>query len=151
MSDGGRERVSLGVNMWKSYQKWSVRRSAVRSIAWLDVIVSYRLRQARSPRVSPPLRHPAQCDTGPELYRMSRRVPTAAETPPSSQRDEGEWLAETARTAPPPVASDRMRPLTTTRTRAGAFSDRGLCTRAAVSSHKHLTRPSSAAAADSER
>jgi len=30
MSDGGRDRVSLGVGVWKSSQKWSVRRSAVR-------------------------------------------------------------------------------------------------------------------------
>src|SRR6266850_1348160 len=36
MSDGGRERALLGVGVWKSSQKWSVRRSAVRSIAWLD-------------------------------------------------------------------------------------------------------------------
>src|SRR6266480_1875880 len=36
MSDGGPERVSLGVEVWKSSQKWSVQRSAVRSIAWLD-------------------------------------------------------------------------------------------------------------------
>ena len=37
MSDGGRGRASLGVEVWKSSQKWSVQRSAVRSIAWLDV------------------------------------------------------------------------------------------------------------------
>src|SRR5438132_13233840 len=37
MSDGGRGRASLGVGVWKSSQKWSVQRSAVRSIAWLDV------------------------------------------------------------------------------------------------------------------
>ncbi|MEO7966749.1 MAG: hypothetical protein ABIT38_22855 [Gemmatimonadaceae bacterium] len=36
MSDGGRERAPLGLEMWKSSQKWSVQRSAVRSIAWLD-------------------------------------------------------------------------------------------------------------------
>ena len=36
MSDGGRGRVSLGVEVWKSSQKWRVQRSAVRSIAWLD-------------------------------------------------------------------------------------------------------------------
>ena len=36
MSDGGRERASLGVEVLKSSQKWSVKRSAVRSIAWLD-------------------------------------------------------------------------------------------------------------------
>jgi hypothetical protein len=36
MSDGGRERATLGVKVWKSSQKWSVQRSAVRSIAWLD-------------------------------------------------------------------------------------------------------------------
>jgi hypothetical protein len=35
MSDGGRERASLGAEVWKSSQKRSVRRSAVRSIAWL--------------------------------------------------------------------------------------------------------------------
>ena len=38
MSDGGRGRASLGVEVWKSSQKWSVQRSAVRSIAWLDLI-----------------------------------------------------------------------------------------------------------------
>jgi len=37
MSDGGRGRASLGVKVWKSSQKWSVRRSAVRSIAWLGL------------------------------------------------------------------------------------------------------------------
>src|SRR5438105_1530048 len=36
MSDGGRERASVGVEVWKSSQKESVQRSAVRSIAWLD-------------------------------------------------------------------------------------------------------------------
>jgi hypothetical protein len=38
MSDGGRERASLEVEVWKSSQKWSVQRSAVRSIAWLDLL-----------------------------------------------------------------------------------------------------------------
>ena len=38
MSDGGRDRAAVGVKVWKSSQKWSVQRSAVRSIAWLDVI-----------------------------------------------------------------------------------------------------------------
>src|SRR4051794_39103807 len=38
MSDGGRERASLGVEVWKSSQELSVRRSAVRSIAWLDAV-----------------------------------------------------------------------------------------------------------------
>src|SRR5882724_9663441 len=33
MSDGGPERALLAVEMWKSSQKWSVWRSAVRSIA----------------------------------------------------------------------------------------------------------------------
>src|SRR5205823_10349769 len=37
ISDGGRGRTSLGVEVWKSSQKWSVRRSAVRFIAWLGV------------------------------------------------------------------------------------------------------------------
>src|SRR5207248_7902400 len=36
MSDGGRGRALLGVEVWKSSQEWSVERSAVRSIAWLD-------------------------------------------------------------------------------------------------------------------
>jgi len=35
MSDGGRERALLGVEVLKSSQKWSIQRSAVRSIAWL--------------------------------------------------------------------------------------------------------------------
>jgi hypothetical protein len=46
MSDGGRGRVSLGVKVWKSSQKWNVQRSAsllanafgVRSIAWLGLL-----------------------------------------------------------------------------------------------------------------
>ena len=38
MSDGRRERALIEVEMWKSSQKWSVRRSAVRSIAWLGGI-----------------------------------------------------------------------------------------------------------------
>jgi hypothetical protein len=37
MSDGGRERASLGMEVWKSSQKWSVQRSVVRSIAWLEL------------------------------------------------------------------------------------------------------------------
>src|SRR5437870_1941259 len=36
MSDSGRGRASLGVNVWKSYQKLNAQRSAVRSSAWLD-------------------------------------------------------------------------------------------------------------------
>jgi hypothetical protein len=35
MSDGGRARVSLAVEVWKSSQKLIAKRSAVRSIAWL--------------------------------------------------------------------------------------------------------------------
>jgi hypothetical protein len=37
MSDGGRGRASLGVGVWKSSQNVDAERSAVRSIAWLDV------------------------------------------------------------------------------------------------------------------
>ena len=37
MSDGGRRRASLAVKVWKSSQKGNVRRSAVRSIAWLGL------------------------------------------------------------------------------------------------------------------
>ena len=37
MSDGGPGRASLGVEVSMSSQKWSVPRSAVRSIAWLDL------------------------------------------------------------------------------------------------------------------
>src|SRR6516225_9991276 len=39
MSDGGRGRASIGVKVWKSSQKLSVRRSAVRSVAWLGLCV----------------------------------------------------------------------------------------------------------------
>ena len=40
MSDGGRDRASIGAKVWKSSQKWSAQRSAVRSIAWLDDFVA---------------------------------------------------------------------------------------------------------------
>jgi hypothetical protein len=43
MSDGGRGRASLGVEVWKSSHKWSVRRSAVRSIAWVRPFASLAL------------------------------------------------------------------------------------------------------------
>ena len=33
MSDGGRGRALIGVKVWKLSQKWSVQRSALRSIA----------------------------------------------------------------------------------------------------------------------
>src|SRR5206468_3244801 len=42
MSDGGRDCPSLGGGVLKSSQKRSVRRSAVRSIAWLDLNVLIR-------------------------------------------------------------------------------------------------------------
>jgi hypothetical protein len=41
MSDGGRERASLGVEVCKSCQKWSVQRSAVRSSVWLDAFIVF--------------------------------------------------------------------------------------------------------------
>src|SRR5689334_3877201 len=44
MSDGGRGRASIAVEMWKSSQKVSASRSAVRSIAWLDVLCAMRSR-----------------------------------------------------------------------------------------------------------
>jgi hypothetical protein len=51
MSDGGRERASLGVEVRKSSQEWDAQRSAVRSIAWLgdgvataDNVADLRLR-----------------------------------------------------------------------------------------------------------
>ena len=40
MSDGGRGRASLGVEVWRSSQKWSVQRSVVRSIDWLGPVDS---------------------------------------------------------------------------------------------------------------
>ena len=40
MSDGGRDRSLLGVDVWKSSQILSVQRSAVRSIAWLGLDVA---------------------------------------------------------------------------------------------------------------
>jgi len=39
MSDGGRDRASLGVEVWKSYQNVGPERSGVRSIAWLGLFV----------------------------------------------------------------------------------------------------------------
>src|ERR1051325_328631 len=56
MSDGGRERASLGVGWWKSSQKWSAQRSAVRSIAWLGSFdleqVDRHVRSKRKRRLS---------------------------------------------------------------------------------------------------
>jgi hypothetical protein len=43
MSDGGRDRTPLAVGVWKSSQEWRAQRSAVRSIAWLDVLVWWRV------------------------------------------------------------------------------------------------------------
>ena len=40
MSGGGQGRASLGVEVRKSSQNWSVQRSVVRSIAWLGLWVS---------------------------------------------------------------------------------------------------------------
>ena len=37
MSDGGRDCASLGVEVRTSSQEWRVQRSAVRSIAWIDL------------------------------------------------------------------------------------------------------------------
>ena len=39
MSDGGRNRASLGVKVWKSSQKLIAQRSAVRSIEWLGIFM----------------------------------------------------------------------------------------------------------------
>ena len=49
MSDGGREGASLRVEVWKSSQKWSGQRSAVRSIAWLDLVTICDDRRFESP------------------------------------------------------------------------------------------------------
>jgi len=51
MSDGGRGRVSLEVGVSKSSQKWSVQRSAVRSIVWLDRCRAIPLKHVSSRRV----------------------------------------------------------------------------------------------------
>jgi hypothetical protein len=40
MSDGGRERASLEVKTWRSFQNEDAKRSGVRSIAWLGVGVA---------------------------------------------------------------------------------------------------------------
>jgi len=53
MSDGGRGRASLGVEMWKSSQKSSVRRSAVRSIAWLGLLPAPSVNRFRDRKLMP--------------------------------------------------------------------------------------------------
>jgi hypothetical protein len=65
MSDGGRDRASLGVEVWKSSQKWSLQRSAVRSIAWLD----------RSRRCNMELRYGAsrRVEADPILFATDRK------------------------------------------------------------------------------
>jgi hypothetical protein len=51
MSDGGRGRALRGVKVWKSSQKWSVQRSTVSFIAWLDelCILLSRLKRKKWP------------------------------------------------------------------------------------------------------
>src|SRR5437868_5693595 len=62
MSDGGRGRASLGVEVRNSSQKWSAQRSAVRSIAWLGLL--YQSRQILS-------NTPSGTTTGPSFGRHS--------------------------------------------------------------------------------
>ena len=59
MSDGGRERAPLGMEVWKSSQKWSAQRSAVRSIAWLGVMVE--LARGEHPAKNSPARPANKC------------------------------------------------------------------------------------------
>ena len=54
MSDGGRGCASLVVERWKSSQKSSGRRSAVRSIAWLDLRSSKQIDRRIVPFVTAP-------------------------------------------------------------------------------------------------
>jgi len=49
MSDGGRWPASLGTEMSKSSQNWSVQQSAVRSIAWLDLFESMEVMLPEGP------------------------------------------------------------------------------------------------------
>ena len=56
MSDGGRGRASLGVEVWKSSQKWRAQRSDVRSIAWLDVLGLFSTAQTESDGYANPSR-----------------------------------------------------------------------------------------------
>src|SRR5437899_8676019 len=63
MSDGGRGRASLAVEVWKSSQKWSVQRSAVRSIAWLGLSASERYSMQMYPI---PSRSKPRRDTAPD-------------------------------------------------------------------------------------
>ena len=51
MSDGGRDRASLGMNVWKSSQKWRPQRSAVRSIVWLGLTGSFIIKAIASDRL----------------------------------------------------------------------------------------------------
>jgi hypothetical protein len=53
MSDGGRDRVSLGVEVLKSSQMWSAQRSAVRSIDRLDGRREIMIDVARCENASP--------------------------------------------------------------------------------------------------
>ena len=70
MSDGGRGRAPLGIEVWKSSQKWSVQRSAVRSIAWLDLFVFIAVFAA----FGIPKQSPCVCHVKPTLLRVGRKT-----------------------------------------------------------------------------
>ena len=73
MSDGGRGRASLGVEGWKSSQKWSVRRSAVRSIVWLDAARAMSSRRRMRPQ--------QKTESVIPQPMINKRIPTALTTP----------------------------------------------------------------------
>jgi hypothetical protein len=145
MSDGGLNRASLRMELWKSSQKRSLQRSAARSIAWLDLLASITLRR-KSLKLSPLLRHLVRYDTAPELHRMSRHVLRAGASPPTNPRDVDRSSRGTVCTTPRLGDVDRVRQRTATRTHAAVSAGRALCKQAAVASRKDLTRTSSATA-----
>jgi hypothetical protein len=73
MSDGGRERASLGVKVWKSSQMWSVQRSAVRSIAWLDLRVHFKACN-RARLSTEDEKRTLAANEGKRLFRITRRL-----------------------------------------------------------------------------
>src|SRR4051812_17580835 len=76
MSDGGRERTSIGVEVWRSSQEWGAQRSAVRSIASLGLwrfIRNFLLRPNKY-RKDGNGSEPAQCGHRDDEERKRRTV-----------------------------------------------------------------------------
>ena len=107
MSDGGRQRASLGMEVWKSSQKWRAERSAVRSIAWLGG--ERRPQQRRGPGNSGTGNRVTPSPRWKQKLREKTRPNSDASHEKSRSGPSGVSAARSSR-EPPRVASAEQRP-----------------------------------------